>query len=51
MVRSKRSMIIAAVKTGVARSDKIEVMKIAHVVSGIRKRLMPGARIFKMVVR
>ena len=49
-VRSKSSMISAAESTGSASSSRIAVMKSAQTVSGIRKNVMPGARMLMMVV-
>ena len=48
--RSKSSMIIAPESTGSASSSRIAVMKSAHVVSGIRKNVIPGARMLMIVV-
>ena len=44
-------MIMAEPSTGVARSCRIEVMKSAQTVSGMRNMPMPGARIMMIVVR
>ena len=45
------SMIRALVMTGVAISTRTEVTRMVHTRIGIRKRVIPGARILKIVTR
>ena len=48
--RSMSSMVTADPSTGVAHNTRMLVMKMAQDVSGMRKKVMPFARIFTMVV-
>jgi hypothetical protein len=43
-------MISAPVRIGIASSIRIAVMKSAHVGSGMRNQVMPGARMLMIVV-
>ena len=45
------SMMIALVKTGVAISTRTEVTRTVQTRIGIRNRVIPGARILKIVTR
>jgi hypothetical protein len=49
-VRSNKSIAHADVSTGRASSSRIAVMNRDQITSGIRKSVMPGARIFTTVV-
>ena len=49
-LRSVISMVIAAARTGSASSNRKAVTNIDHTNSGILCRVMPGARMLKMVV-
>ncbi len=49
-LRSVISMVIAPASTGTASSSRKAVTSIDHTNSGILCRVMPGARMFRMVV-
>src|ERR1019366_3436249 len=49
--RSSSTKKCEAAMNGVAIKTKSDVAKLAHTSSGIRKKLMPGARIVMMVTR
>src|SRR5919107_106277 len=49
-LRSVSSMVIAPASTGSESSSRNTVTRIDHTNSGIRCRVMPGARMLKMVV-
>jgi len=48
--RSVKSIVIAPAKTGNESNNKIAVIKIDHTNNGMLCIVMPGARIFKIVV-
>lgn len=48
--RSVSSIVIAPARTGRERSRRTVVRKIDHTNNGIRSIVIPGARIFRMVV-
>src|SRR6266446_3830690 len=49
-LRSVSSIVIAPASTGSASSNKNAVTRIDHTKSGMRCRVMPGARMLKIVV-
>src|SRR3954470_13867054 len=49
--RSKRTMNCETAMNGVAMTTSSDVEKFAHTSSGMRKKLMPGARIVMIVTR
>ncbi len=49
-LRSVSSMVIAPARTGSDSSSRNTVTRIDHTNSGMRCRVMPGARMLKMVV-
>jgi hypothetical protein len=49
-LRSVSSMVSVPASTGIASRIRNAVIRIDHTNSGIRKRVMPGARMLKMVV-
>ena len=48
-LRSKNTMIIAAVMIGIANTVRNATTSIIHVNTGIRMSVMPGARMLRMV--
>ena len=48
-LRSKNTMIIAAVMIGIAKTVRNATTSIIHVNTGIRMSVMPGARMFRTV--
>ncbi len=49
--RSASCMNPAAVSTGSAKACRMAVMNMAQIVSGMRKSVIPGARMLMMVVK